>query len=267
MLANQENLFTTADSLLENGQYREASLAYERVFFEHGNALIQAEANLGRAKSLRSLREYETAMRVLNRTRYNAISDNLHFKIRAERVLVRYLSRDWRQVINELNQITFFLPEMSEQKEELAYIRILALNELQNWDDAFELAVQRYGVLENFDELSTQYQNQPSLKSPERAGWIATFVPGGGQMYAGEWREGLVSAGLQFSALGWMGYNLWTGYYATAILTGGGVFQAVYFGGTDRAQILTERNNNNTTIRYNETLRNLILNFERQIQK
>lgn len=258
-----QNLFHHADSLFQAGAYREASLAFERVYFTHNEPILRAQANLGRARSLRALNEWQTALDVLARTRYPAIPQDLHYDIRAERVLLRYLNSQWRQVGNEIDQIRFFLPE-EERVQDLEYLRLLAWHEMARWDEAYEIAVHLYDHLDDYDNLVLLYQATPELLRPERAGWLATFVPGAGQLYAGEWREGVASATLQVSALAWMGYNLWNGYYATGILTGGGVFQAVYFGSTERAQHLAERTNHNRKTRFNRELRELVLELEAQ---
>lgn len=260
-LAQEQDLFLRADSLFEAGAFREASLAYERVYFLHNDHELRARANLGRAQSLRALKEWDMALTVLGRTRFQAISDELHYQIRAERVLLRYLNGQWRAVPNELNQIRFFLPE-EPRTEHLVYLQILALHEMEFWEDARSLSEKHFSHLAGYARLEEVYASEPDFLNANRAGWIATFFPGGGQLYAGAWQEGLVSATLQLGALGWMGYNFWTGYYATGILTGGGVFQAVYFGSTDRAQRLAERENHNRKVRYNRILRSKVLALE-----
>lgn len=206
------------------------------------------------------MKRYDHAHEALDRIRLRVVSEELHFQIRQERMLLFYISGNYTGVISEYGQLSFFLGNFPN-REKTTYLNILALNELGRWDEAYNLVKSHYKNQE-LAEIEALYSELPSFKNESTAGWLATFIPGSGQIYAGATGEGLVSGGLQLASLGWMGYNFWKGYYVTGLLTGGGLFQTTYFASIERAQTIAEESNSRFSNSFNEELKQEILRLE-----
>ena len=137
---------------------------------------------------------------------------------------------------------------------------ILIAIEQQKWEKArneTKIYFQKADIQEPVDSVFNRHQ--PELKDPDRAGLLSTFLPGSGQFYAGRAGEGFTSFFFHISALGWGTYNVITGYFATALITGGGLFQSFYFGGIERAEHLAESHNSKTTYQANAELTSWLL--------
>jgi len=133
----------------------------------------------------------------------------------------------------------------------------LALAQLQRWDEAHAHA--RAAHPENAPALDSLFARAPKALDPEKARKLATFLPGFGHAYAGEWGEGMLNLGLNFAALG---FGLWqglTGFPATGYLVGAGLLQKFYMGGIRRATFLAQRENHLRAQGFVEQLKPLVL--------
>jgi TM2 domain-containing membrane protein YozV len=97
------------------------------------------------------------------------------------------------------------------------------------------------------------------LKSEDRAGWLATFIPGAGHFYAGKTWEGLASIAIQglgvyYGVISWQDQ-----YYLSAWLIGGGMAGSFHLGGVRRAQELVRMYNRKKTREFNEKVKEALL--------
>ena len=224
--------FGRYETLMSSSAWRAAAVEAERIHFFADDRITRAQAILARTWALKHLGEYSEAFDNLRRATPRGLPDELQYRIHHERALLMYLNGDREAVRAEISRLNQVVHRRDWQLLS-GYISILALLELHQWEEAEK------EMLAYFDELGIEAVipfSPPSTKNPRKAILLSTFLPGTGQMYAGKTFEGLGSAGLQVTALGWGVYNVLTGFYATAFLTGGGLFQAFYFGGIDRAE-------------------------------
>ncbi len=218
---------------MEARNYRAAAVEGERIFFHAPERITRMRAILARTWALKHLGEYELAFENLRRISPGNLPAELQYRIHHERVLLLFLKEDWIGVLAEADRLRNRVEQRDWQLLS-GYLHVLALVHLERYDVALE-EMNRY-----FEALGLQavehFPVAPAdSKNPRKAAWLSTFLPGTGQIYAGKTAEGLGSTGLQAAALGWGIYNILTGYYVTALFTGGGLFQAFYFGGIDRA--------------------------------
>ncbi|MFO8029481.1 MAG: hypothetical protein R6U28_06445 [Cyclonatronaceae bacterium] len=219
-------------ALMDAREYRSASVEAERIFFHSGERSNRMQALLARSWALKHLGEYDQAFENLRRASPRALPAQLQYRIHHERTLLMYLREDWEGVLAESTRLNHMV-QNPDWRLLSGYLPVLALLELERWEEA---EAEMHAYLGKLGLSGSLPASPPDRLNPRKAALLSTFLPGSGQMYAGKAGEGLGSLGLQLAALGWGAYNVYTGYYATALFTGGGLFQAFYFGGIQRAE-------------------------------
>jgi hypothetical protein len=81
------------------------------------------------------------------------------------------------------------------------------------------------------------------LKSPNTARWLSTFIPGAGQVYAGNPGNGINSFLLNGALGAWIVYKLWHGYWADAYVIYAFLEGRYYHGNRYHARRLAEEAN------------------------
>jgi tetratricopeptide (TPR) repeat protein len=262
---------TTADSLSQVGQYALAATYYEKAIFEQSNignnVQIINELLFKKTQLLKAQKTFDEAWQTTQRFDLTDLSDSLQFRYRYESALCAYLSQRYAEAHNQLQQTRFYVRD-TLLTEGLDVLEILTLNELERWTESKEIFsryVSRNRLTINVEELYAFLKKKP--KNPDKAQLLSFLMPGLGQAYAGYWKQGLVSAGLQALALGFGVYHVLNRYYLIGFFTGAGLFQAFYFGGTRRAVLMAEETNRKRKARYNQQLRATLINAEQQKRK
>lgn len=245
--------------LMNNNEYRAASVVAERIYFEAETNLKRAQAVLARSWALKHLGEKRQARENLRRVSLRNVPPELEYRIHHERTLLQYLEGEFSDALNSLEQLRHFV-DNQDWLMLSGYLEILLLAELERWDEA-QKATENYldDLNASFPTDSVFTDDPPQLKNPDRAEILSSFLPGAGLIYAGNTPGGLGSAAMQLTALGWGAYNVVTGYYLTALFSGGGLFQAFYFGGIERAGSIARSYNQQMKADYNARITNNLL--------
>ncbi len=262
----------TADSLSIAGQFDLASVYYEKALFDQSQRIdsMNADAYRVTANELlykkiqcqKYLKRFEEAWQTAQRFNLNEPNDTLHYKLRYEVALAGYLSQHYGEAHGQILQTRFYIRD-STLFLGLDVLEILALNELDRWVESKEL-FRKYAARNqlkiDIEELYSFLRKKP--KSPEKAQLLSFIMPGVGQMYAGFPTEGLISVGLQTLALGFGVYHVWHRYYLIGFFTGAGMFQAFYFGGARRAELMAEETNRKRKAKNNQQIRMVLIESE-----
>jgi tetratricopeptide (TPR) repeat protein len=254
--------FAVADSLYQLGKSQYASLEYERVVFSNEDPTIKNRALLQKAYCLKALGDHTGAHKTLQRANYYISQDSLNFEMRYELALNAYLSGDFNTALAQLVQIEYFFKDNGYN--DVSYLHILTLNELTRWDEAKE-KYKQYASINTVSITADEayyFLDKPRLKKPDKAEKISYVLPGVGQMYAGYPVKGIVSSLIQLSLMGFGAYSLYEGYFFTGALTGVGLFWSFYTGGARNAKYLAQRKNEELVSKYNEGIREILLNSE-----
>ncbi len=242
--------FEKADSLFAAGHFFEASIAYERIYYVSESPLIRVKANLAKAAALKQMGDFEKARRDLQRSLSFRGNDSLRLEIRYQLIFSAYMAGRPAEAGFLLLQVrnTF---DLSEQPR-FYLVEALVLNEQERWDD-LEAHVENW--IMSFSGDSTllrdkQFTYQQLLsenldainKSPEKARLWSTFIPGAGQLYAGEPYKAILNAFSQVAGLAGFGLLAYNALYVAGGVIGLGAFQSFYFGGIKQAGELTEEN-------------------------
>ncbi len=260
------------DSLSKAGQFDLAAVYYEKALFDQSRRLDSMNADIYRLSAndllfkkiqcQKYLKRFEEAWLTAQRIDLNEPNDTLQFRLRYELALCGYLSRHYGEAHGQILQTRFYVRD-STLFSALDVLEILTLNELDRWPESKEI-FKRYVVRNqlsiNADELYDFLRKKP--KSPEKAQLLSFVMPGVGQMYAGFPMQGLVSVGLQTLALGFGVYHVWHRYYLIGFFTGAGMFQAFYFGGARRAELMAEETNRKRKAKNNQKIRAVLIEGE-----
>jgi hypothetical protein len=254
--------------------YLLAATYYEKAIFELNSPtddslsatyrLISNDLLSQKIQCQKIQRAFEEAWQSAQRFDLNEPNDSLQFRLRYESVLCAYLSQHYSEAYNQIQQTRFYVQD-SSLIQSLEVLEILTLNELERWTESkevFRKYATRNQLSINVDELYSFLKKKP--RNPDKAQLMSFLLPGLGQAYAGYWKQGLTSAGLQVLALGFGVYHAINRYYLIGFFTGAGMFQAFYFGGAKRATMMAEETNKKRKVANNQKLRAELIKAEQQ---
>jgi TM2 domain-containing membrane protein YozV len=266
-----------ADSLLEQeagrryrqGDYFEASILYERILFQNslsatgsgsagGSSLVDTSvvyrSVIGKIQCLKRQGFYEQAEGFINTWLPFPFADTCQIRLQTQQVLCSYLGGHFENVISLADRWPYLHPGKTPEPI-LPVLKILSLNELQRWTEADS----SYRLFMAGSPVANPYQELPRLKSVKKAQWLSTFIPGGGQFYAGKPGEALVSLLIQ-------GLGIYIGivsierhYYVTAWLVGAALFGSFHQGSVRRSEQLVQQYNRRKALQFNERVREQLI--------
>jgi hypothetical protein len=236
--------------LLASGDYRLASLEYERIISATTEAKALNPLRYQRARCFKLLGEYSRAQVELSKVSYWALPDSMVAVYKYEEALCDYLAGSFSNVIFQTDQIDSS-SLTNDLKVNITLLRALSYNELMEWDKALDAAllynrsVHSSPLADSIETLLTGYyqpKKLPRLKSEKKAN-IYRMVPGLGQAYAGRPIEGLFNFSLNAAFLSFGVYQIWNHYYITGYFVGALGLNKVYFGGHARTAYLLNKHN------------------------
>lgn len=246
-----------ADSLFAASNYFEASIAYERIIFAAENTKTVWYATIQKIQCLKQQRLFARAEVFVRMNLNNFSADSLRYRLQYEQVLTAYLAGNFETAasVSELMLLSYPAHEFDRN---LIVVRILSLNELKQWDKAADLFGGNAARLLQ-TPVPNPYFELPHLKNKDKAQWLSTFIPGGGQFYAGKPLEAMVSILIQGAGIYFGIASFQAHYYFSAWLVGAGLFGSFHLGGVRRAEILIDRYNAKKVRDFNVSIRNLLL--------
>lgn len=252
------------DSLMAAGQYRMASIEYERVWIGSDNNLLRANALLGKAKALKQLGRFSDAERALYRVSHDSLRDSLSYRVRYQLALCMYLQGKFPQTEDVLEQMYFAIPDSVLTAPSLM-LYALTLNEERRWDEAKEkmLKMIAYSKLDTVTSDSLIYvvnemyapANRPRLKNIRTARVLSMILPGSGQLYAGSIGQGIAGMVLNAAAAAFTIYSFNAGAYLTSVGAGLSMFVRFYGGSRHNAEKAATKRNYERSKKFNEQLK------------
>ncbi len=273
LYAQNEVLMKRADSLFASGKFFEASIAYERVYFEADDPVWRITANLKKARALKQLGEYEKAYRDLRRSMTFSGADTLRMELLYEMAFCAYMDGNPDEAFGLLQQFRHRYGQGSDQRVYL--LEGLVLADLRQWDalsDHLEGWVLNMSgdqqmadeQLSHYTEILVRKDDQRQL-DPEKARLWSTFIPGSGQLYAGETGWGVLNAFSQLASLGAFTAMALNGYYVAGVFAGLGPFQSFYFGGIRQAGLMAEENEKSRRDKTLAAVREFLFSLEEEL--
>ena len=255
------------DSLFASGKYFEASIEYERMIFYAENLHHLNYFKYRKALCYKKLKNFSQALDELQPIYFSNPADSLYQLVCYEQTLCFYLNGEPAKALWKIDEY-FHRSSDTTSFQVFMPLRILCLNETLKWDEAKE-CFSRYIHSRNFaPEKEAELQqmvnglyekkNIPHIRSVKKAEIWSRFIPGSGQMYAGEAGEGTVNFLINASLLAFTAQQALNGFYITGYLAGLGFFNKTYHGGIKRSGILASQKNKELIVGFNSHINELI---------
>ena len=239
------------------GAWYKAGISYDRVLFCQENQEQVIIAVSGKLRCLKKQQQFREAGKFIKENYQLIDSDSIRYRLYEQWILCAYLSDQQEEAISLADQALLLYPQYCNQQW-LLYFKILCLNELNEWTMAQQNYKQWLAGYKIDSAEAIIYEKLPVLKSENKAAWLSTVLPGGGQWYAGKPLETMTSILIQGLGIYYGIVSFETKYYLSAWLVGGGVFGSFHFGSVRRAEELVRQYNKKKAASFNSTLRQKI---------
>jgi TM2 domain-containing membrane protein YozV len=257
---SSDGFIRQAETLYDAGRYFEASIAWERVLFDNNNPQYQMTAVMGKTQCLKQQGLFDPAVTFLEGWQSFPFPDSDLVRIHHQLVLCTYLGGHFENTISLVDRWPY---EHSGKAPEplLVILKILSLKELQRWKEAGDAYRVFIGARQPAASLPDLYAQLPHLKSVNKAIALATFIPGGGQFYAGHPGEAIFSILVQTAGIWFAIVSFEQHYYISAWLVGAALFGAFHMGGVRRSEVLVQRYNRKKILDFNEKVKAQLLSI------
>ena len=226
--------------LFARGNYDAAITEYKRFLFFHSDdeRIGEVYHNIGLAYRAQDL--WAEAITSLRTATHYATDSESNSKYQLELAVTLIAAQDYDLAQLELIRVTLRTPSVPIYRRAL-FLRGVAYIYQFRWDEAREV-LKNWSTDERLDALFDEVVNTPR-KSGSVAKILSTILPGAGQLYADNWRDGL-NALLLNSALGFLTIDAALDrHYTDAVLWGVLGFWRYYRGNTFRAGQAAEQFN------------------------
>jgi len=187
---------------------------------------------------------WEAARKAYERALQTAADDSLRHEAIYRFGLLSVHQQKYAEAHFYLQPLTFIPPDEGLQPK-MVWLDVLCLNGIEAFDQAHALARNLYvdhpEVLKQIDSAYAVAYHQKYL-NPERAQWLS-IIPSIGLLYAGSYKDALVSGALVGGFFGIAIYAAFNQHYIFAVLSGLLLSQKFYEGGARLAGRLIEQEN------------------------
>jgi tetratricopeptide (TPR) repeat protein len=232
-----------AEGLAAIGAWNEAITEYERYVFFHPDSpsvvVIRAIADLYGKQG-----NFEKAVETLDRALSLSLADSLRDVIRIEAASFSIAAGDYQTAQLELIRIGAFTLS-SEIRDRASRYLCLVYCMSMDWAGLKKL-VDESAAFEGIRHVSIDSLIVSKARhrvSPVAAQWMSTFLPGLGQIYARDVRNGCNALAISFATGYLTVHSVINGYFQEAILTDVTLFWRYYSGNRWRAMESAERYN------------------------
>ena len=223
-----------------DGDYDQAITEYKRFLFFHPDHPQKSLVNLQMGKVFIQLADFESAIDLLQGAfqRTRDVAQKLQIGLQLIPVLIAENQTDRAVIV--CNQVLTQLDQTSANVNSADRARIyffLGISELyrQNWKVAKAAFLASDLVSLEVITLLDESGKKDVNKSASIAKWLSTFCPGLGQLYAGEWADGINSFLLNGVIASYMGHLFSSGRRQSAILLGSSILWRYYNGNRQNA--------------------------------
>ena len=240
MAIAEESPLSLGKHLAAQGNYDAAITEYKRFLFFHPDDADVGEVyyNIGLAYRAQGL--WTEAITALRAATHLTIDAEAKSEYQLELAVTLIAAQDYDLAHLELIKVTMRTPS-AQLYRRARFLQAVAYVYQFQWEAAQE-PLRNYTTDEKLDALLDAAADMP-LKSARRARVLSAVFPGTGQVYVGDWRNGL-NAMLLNGALGFLTVDaVLDGYYVDAALCGVFIFWRYYRGNTFRAGQAAEQFN------------------------
>jgi len=178
-----------ARELTRAGNYDEAITEYKRLlcFSLDSNEIVELWYQI--AELYKKQGKLDSAIITINRAISYTRNDSLSSALRIEAGILELVAGNFTTAELELLRVATFAKETANQKRAYFILGICQLFQ-KKWDEA-KKSLLLSGVEERLLDSIFTPEDLPRRLSPSTAEWLSTFIPGAGQIYSGDWRNGI----------------------------------------------------------------------------
>ena len=233
-LLGKDMVLTLADKFFDLGFYEEAITEYKRYI--HFNA-VTGEVSYTYYKIGLAYREehnLKKSLAALEASAQTAISDSIREERKID-IAVTYIAEgSYSKAKFILLKLLSFskTPEIKRKASLFLCVAHLYTYQWKSAKDAIQIYFEEEGnneFAEGLDSLLSAAENM-NYKSPTTARWLSTFIPGAGQMYAGNVGNGINALLLNGANIYFIIYKLLKEEYGNAYIIYFFLFRRYYFG-------------------------------------
>ena len=265
---NSNASLSKSDSLYSSGKYFEASIEYERLIFEGKNLSNINYFRYRKALCYKKMNKFDQALSELQPIYFSDSSDSLYRLVCYEQSLCFYLNGEPARALWKIDEF-FHRSTDSTSFQYFLPVKILCLNQTSRWEEAKASFLQYIDMQDFSPEKKTEIEatviklygkkKRPHIKSVNKAENLSRFIPGSGQIYAGNEGEGIINFLINASILTFAGFQVYNGFYITGYLAGLGFFNKTYHGGIKRAGVIATQKNQELIVDFNTRITSMIL--------
>ncbi len=265
-LYGRDAVLDLADKFFDSDFYEEAITEYQRYIFfnKNGKEVSYAYYKIGLA--YRNMYDMEKSLSALEFSAQTTSSDTIRCERKID-IAVNYIA--WRRYSKAkfilLKLISFSeIPEIRKKASLFLGIAHLYCYEWESAKDALEMYFKENGESETvylIDSLLSQAENI-NYKSPTTAKWLSTFIPGTGQIYAGDAGNGINALVLNGANIYFIIYKLLKEEYGNAYIIYFFLFRRYYLGNIYNARKEAKEYNR----RINEETAENVFNLLKEIE-
>jgi tetratricopeptide (TPR) repeat protein len=261
----QDIAFDLANKFFETENYEAALTEYQRYTFfnPHGELIGQAHFQIGKIYQFQNqwLKAIDAMRQSISVTQHDSLRDERRISI----AVVMMADHDYSMAEFELLRVAHFSNHSLLRKKAFFFLGICYLYTYR-WEETRRALDHSYSDSPSEDGHTLDSLLSCSIelahKSPQTSKWLSTFLPGSGQIYCGDWPNGLNALALN-SALGYLFFDaLFTKRFQDAFIGFFGLFSRYYRGNRYHAERIAISYNENV----NKTFAQEILSSLRQIE-
>lgn len=183
-----------ANYFYEIGNYENAIKEYKRFLFFNQNdeEISKTYYNMGLA--YRNKGNWKKAIDAFRNSSATALNDSIRDEIRITTGTTLIAKGNYSSAEFELLKASLFSKYPKIKRKAIFFLGVCYIYSFK-WDEAEKSFTQYFSDsipnhFSKIDSLLTQAKNF-KYKSPKLAKWLSTFLPGSGQIYAGNWLNGI----------------------------------------------------------------------------
>jgi tetratricopeptide (TPR) repeat protein len=225
----------------ENKDFVGAAESYERILFFDSTQQFSTQIYFNLAECLYHQKRFEEAARQYEKAYFSVENDSLKTHILFQKASCFLLEKNYTSAQVELFNLPDSLDKKSMLRRELFLgMTTFAINDFETSEAHFEQYIEGDSVKKAEIQRLFKKNQKISKLSPQKAKVMSMILPGLGQFYAGDIKNGLNSMLLTGGLLTWAIRIATKTTFIDAFLTVVPWFQRYYNGGYNRAEVIAQ---------------------------
>jgi tetratricopeptide (TPR) repeat protein len=183
-----------ADRLLENGNNESAVTEYMRFIYFNPNQEEVSTAYYRIAMAYRNQKKWTDAIEALKKSIAVTSSDSTRDERKISMAVIMIATANYSSAEFELLQVAYYSNFPCLKKKAFLFLGICYVY-TNNWEESQKTFQEYFSDTQSLQRMKIDslffFSTKRHYKSPALAKWFSTFVPGAGQLYSGDIKNGI----------------------------------------------------------------------------